>query len=440
MYKSFMHPIMLILTLAALCLCACSNIEQGGSVNHSDGTFTTFSVSPAEADSAEPAVAVDREGNAHVLYVQHNPDKTADLYLHTRNGRAIGTVESTTRVNPVAGTAKAWRGDPPTIAVDANGTIYVGWTVKAEAGGKTGTDLVLSASSDGGKSFVAPVRVNDDSAPASHGMHSLLVSNGTVYVAWLDERNIKKEPAHSSPAAPGASMMLHHTKEPAEPNSEVYFSVSTDGGKTFSPNKKLAAEVCPCCKTSMAAAPDGRVYISWRQVLPEGFRHIAVASTPDKGATFSEGVIVSDDQWKIDACPVSGPSMAVNDKGVLNISWFAAGEAKAGTGMETAGLFAARSTDGGKTFSERQMIGRGAVSGTPVMLLDAKGEPASVFAAKEDRVVFDTGQIFSIDQARRELIPGASLPSAVVSGGKAYIAFVRASGEKRSVWLALTTQ
>lgn len=435
MYKSFMYRLKIILTFIVLCVSACNRYEKGEFVIHSDGTVTTFSVSLPESDSAEPAVAVDRAGNTYILYVEHNPDKTADLYLHKRNGRTIGIVESTTRINPVAGTAKAWRGDPPTIALDENGTIYVGWTVKAESGGKTGTDLLLSASNDGGKTFGAPVRVNDDSAPASHGMHSLLVSNGMVYMAWLDERNVKKEPAHSGPSAP-AAMMLHHTKEPEEPNSEVFFSVSTDGGRTFSANKKIASEICPCCKTSMAAAPDGRVYVSWRQVLPGGFRHIAVASTPDKGATFSDGVIVSDDQWKIDACPVSGSSMAVNNKGVLTISWFAAGEARTGAGTETAGLFAARSEDGGRTFSGRQMIGRGAVSGTPVMLLDAQGAPASVFAAKEEKVAIDTGQIFSIDQGRRELIPGASLPSAVMTGGKAYIAFVRTSGEKRSVWLA----
>jgi hypothetical protein len=238
-------------------------------------------------------------------------------------------------------------------------------------------------------------------------------------MAWLDERNVKKEPAHNDPQ-PAAAMMFHHTKEPAEPNSEVYFSVSTDGGKTFSANKKLASEVCPCCKTSMAAAPDGRVFVAWRQVLPGGFRHIAVASSPDKGATFSTGVVVSDDKWKIDACPVSGASLFAGEGGLLSVSWYSAGEAG------EPGIYSAESRDAGKTFGPRTLVDGGGVSGTPVLT----GNAACVFAARENAVSVRTGPATTVS------IPDASLPSAITTGGKTYVAFVRTSGERRSVWVA----
>jgi len=243
MYKIYMYRVIFLLIVVALFFGACTQPEQIIFTSQSDGTVSTFSVSQPKSDAAEPAVAADGEGNVYVLYVEHNPDKTADLFLQKRNTRAMGMAESITRVNPDKGSVKAWRGDPPTIAVASNGTIYAGWNLKRESEGKSWNDLMLSVSADGGKTFAPPVKVNDDTARASHGMHSLIVDGESVYMSWLDERNIKTEPAHQD-AAPAAAMMFHHKKEDAEPNSEVFFSVSADGGKTFSANKKLRAAVC----------------------------------------------------------------------------------------------------------------------------------------------------------------------------------------------------
>jgi hypothetical protein len=383
---------------------------------------TSVTVSAPGADAAEPAAAADAAGNICLAYVVHNPDKTADLFFQKfdRDSKPLG---EKVRVNPAPGTVKAWRGDPPAVRVGADGTVFIGWTIKVESGEKSANDLVLSVSRDNGKIFEAPVRVNDDTAPASHGMHSLeLGTDGRVYVAWLDERNVKSEPDHHD--APAAAFLFHH-KEEVEPNSEVFFAVSTDGGRIFSPNKKLAAEVCPCCKTSMAVGPDGKLYLSWRQVLPGGFRHIAVASSSDNGGAFSKGVIVSDDKWKIDACPVSGAALSatVNDR--VTVSWYSAGDSG------EAGLYTAWSKDGGKTFEERSLISTEAVSGTPVLVIDLQSHDTSgVFAGKNNSV-----RVRSMHG--EEMIPEAGLPAAASVGGRTIVMFVRTDGEKRSVLLKL---
>lgn len=419
----FRSAAILLLSIFLFTSCA-RRVDQANAdrpVTSSADDFVT-AVSDPGADAAEPAVAADAAGNICLTYVVHNADKTADIFFQkfAPDSKPLG---EKVRVNPAPGTVKAWRGDPPTVKVGKDGTVFIGWTVKVDSGEKPANDLVLSVSRDGGKSFEAPVRVNDDTAPASHGMHSLeLDKDGRVYVAWLDERNVKVQPDHhDAPAA--TSMMLHH-KEEVEPNSEVFFSVSTDGGKTFSPNKKLASEVCPCCKTSMAVGPDGKLYISWRQVLPNGYRHIAVASSPAGGGAFSTGKIVRDDKWKIDACPVSGSSMLVGANGVLVISWYTAGEAGA------PGVYATRSLDGGNTFEECCLISGDAVSGTPVLVIDPHIDGAlNVFAAKENGI-----GIRRIDGSFSTIRDGG-LPAATLAGDKTVVAFVRTEGEKRSVLL-----
>ena len=284
MYRIAAIALLLAIFLSTSCA---RRAEQTDGTVPAKGPADTASVmvSAPEADAAEPAVASDAAGNVYLAYVVHNADKTADLFFQ-RFGADSKPLGEKVRVNPAPGTVKAWRGDPPTVKVAGDGTVFIGWTVKVESKGKPANDLMLSVSRDNGRSFEAPVRVNDDTAPASHGMHSLeLGADGRVYAAWLDERNVKAEPQHHDAPAAAAAMMFHH-KEEVEPNSEVFFAVSADGGKTFSPNKKLASEVCPCCKSSMAVGPDGKLYLSWRQVLPGGFRHIEVASSSDNGGLF----------------------------------------------------------------------------------------------------------------------------------------------------------
>ena len=68
---------------------------------------TEILISAPEADSAEPAVAADTEGNLYVLYVEHGGDKTADVYLQKFGSDAKATGERI-RINPEAGSATAW--------------------------------------------------------------------------------------------------------------------------------------------------------------------------------------------------------------------------------------------------------------------------------------------------------------------------------------------
>lgn len=399
-------------------------------------------VSAPEIDAAEPAAAIAPDGSLYVVWVEHGTGKIADVYLQKFGGDAKPAGEKT-RLNPQAGQATAWRGDAPTIAIGADNRVYAGWTASVKTGAGVGTDLYVSVSSDGGKTFDAPVRVNDDSEPASHGMHSLAIDkSGKIYVAWLDERNVKK-PAHalnrSQTATEFEYIRAHHTPTPEvkqaneapEPNSEIFYAVSADGGKTFSPNKKISSEVCPCCKTSLATSADGKVYASWRQVLAGDFRHIAVASSTDGGESFSAPSIVSDDRWQITACPVSGAALAVTENNALRVAWFTAG--KAGN----PGLYTAESTDGGKTFSPRNLINENALSGAPVF-------PAGDGGSGRAGIVWETdGKLFRAKSAANQndkfetvAISDGSVPSAALFKDKLFVAFSRKDGERRGVFLA----
>jgi hypothetical protein len=421
----FRKKIILLMLAVTLAGCA-SRTDQTETKTQPAG----IRVSLPETNANEPAIAAGRDGSIFVAWVEHTEKKEANVMFQPLepNGQRRG---EPLRVNPRPNNATAWRGDQPTIKVGRDGAIFVGWTERVAVEKGAANNLYLSVSRDGGRTFDAPVKVNDDTVPASHGMHSLAVDDaGRVFFAWLDERYLasKKE---STKLGEGFrfenAAFFHHTDKAAEPNAEVYFAASSDGGKTFSANKKIAGDVCPCCKTTLVTGADGKIYASWRQVLRGDFRHIAVASSADSGKSFSSPVIVSDDKWQINACPVSGSALALDAENNLTVAWFTAGEAG------KRGLYLSESKDGGKTFAPRVLASESTVSGTPLLL---EGEKKIVWADVEKlytaKVEIDKLEV----ENKRELGEG-SLPAAALSDGKIFLAYVKNDGESGSIWLSV---
>ncbi|MGH9903958.1 MAG: sialidase family protein [Pyrinomonadaceae bacterium] len=378
-------------------------------------------LSGIEVDAAEPAIATGSDGTIYVVWVEHAADGGADLAFRRFDlkGKPIG---SALRINPQIGAATAWQGDPPTVGVGPDGAIYVGWTARVPAQ-LHAADLYLSVSRDHGKSFELPVMVNDDQKPGPHGMHSLAIAaDGTVYVAWLDERNLQ----------PVTADHRKTTHKHSEQNREFFLAHSKDGGKTFSQNRRIGTDVCPCCKTSLAIARDGRLYASWRQVQPGNLRHIAVASSSDEGQTFTPPVIVSDDRWILAGCPVSGSSLYVSTDGTLHVLWYSAGEAG------PSGNYVSESHDGGRSFKPRQLIAEGLAQGTPVLLPYSNGSRAvwQSDQGSEAHVAtahFDTKGIITTSYSTEA---NGELPAASSSDDQILLAYVRqANDNRRSVWL-----
>jgi BNR repeat-like domain len=381
-------------------------------------------VSAENTDAAEPTVAPAPDGTVFVVWVEHRQNKEADVML-AHLDREGQTTFAPVRVNPKDGEATAWRGDPPTVAVSADGTVYVGWTARVAAQGHA-NDLYLSASRDGGKTFEPPVKVNDDGKKVTHAMHSLAVSaDNRVYVLWLDERNVVMPPAD-----PGGKKMEH-----MEANREVFFAASLDGGRTFSKNLRVGQEACPCCKTAVTTGKDGRVYASWRQVLPGEFRHIALAASVDGGQNFSQPVIVSDDRWMTASCPVSGPALSAADDGTLRVVWYTEGD------KGEPGLYWAQSRDQGKTFSESKTLAKGQARGNPLLLANGKSGSTVVWESSEgvaSRVMSAPLANDGSAPAVAPLTSSGQLPSATMSGDQLFVGYISKINDRRSIWVVRT--
>ncbi len=107
---------------------------------------------------------------------------------------------------------------PPALGVSHDGRLHVAWEDAREGD----SDVLLRSSSDGGRTWAGPLRLNDD--PAGNGAtqylpHLGVAPDGRVDVIFYDRR-----------------------RDPDDLFNDTYYTYSTDGGHSFAANVRLTDE------------------------------------------------------------------------------------------------------------------------------------------------------------------------------------------------------
>lgn len=180
--------------------------------------------------------------------------------------------------------------------------VYVSWTQALPQ--PFAGHIRFAVSEDGGKTFSDPVTVNDDTRPITHRFNAMLADARGVTLAWIDKRDGAGNPDYRGAA--------------------IYTAQSTDGGRSFQTNRKLADHSCECCRLGLAADTDGTPVVLWRQIFGRNVRDFALARLDEPLHRASE------DGWEIDACPHHGGSLAIADDGARHLAWFTGAERSPG--------------------------------------------------------------------------------------------------------------
>ena len=149
-------------------------------------------------------------------------------------------------------------------------------------------------------------------------------------------------------------------------NSSLYYAPV---GASPAAERELTKGVCYCCKTALAAGPDGTLFAAWRHVYPGSFRDMAFATSRDGGRSFTAPVRISEDGWAIDACPDNGPAMAVDASGTVHLTW----PTVLGGDNPRGAIFYASTRDG-QRFTPRQQVTTlgGAKPSHPQIVVDGR--------------------------------------------------------------------
>ena len=306
-------------------------------------------VSAATTVGAAPMFAISPRGTRAVAWVSA-PGGGTDGRLYVSTGNA--PTELRDSLGPIEPHGEA----PPKLSYGPDGTLYALYAVGKVVPGRRFpmSALRLAKSADDARSWTAPVTIASDSAFGTRNFHALHVGgDGALYVAWL---------------------------ESAQGKSKTFLTRSTDAGTTWTaPVLADTNQSCPCCRTAIATARDGTLYLAWRTVFPGNVRDVVVARSTDHGATWSAPVRVHADEWVFDGCPHAGPSMQVDAAGTVHIAWWTGKQGSAGT-------FYARSTDKAATFGAPIPLGAAEFS-APAHVQLALGDSGTVVAVWDDGTV-----------------------------------------------------
>lgn len=282
------------------------------------GNMTSFLIQPVFADnefiqisnssndSIQSSIAIDGT-NICIVWVDQSRSGPSEIFF-SKSIDGGNTFSAPQNIGTKQGTSIA-----PFVATDGT-NIFVTWTDSQPKS----RDILFSKSTDGGETFSAPQKINSDS---SDSVASKIAFDGNnIFLTWFS-----------------ITWSGDFFK-----NMEIYFSKSTDGGKTFSTPQNISNNEEFSQNPSIAT--DGSdIFVTWSNDHM-GKTAIFFSKSIDGGLTFSSPKSISDNTG------YSSGSSVTSDGSNVFVSWFYHTEGK------NPDILFSKSADGGETFSVPQNI------------------------------------------------------------------------------------
>lgn len=288
-------------------------------------------------EASTPYLTSDYKGNPVLCWTERLPGEDSHIlkYAISRDhGKSFGKPIT---VSPSKGTTSHSE-SANKVAFRKDGTVIAVFQLKEPTPDNPFAGSIrYTQSFDQGKSWSAPRYLHTDTRNGigRNFFDIATLPDGEVGAVWLDGR------------------------KQSENGSTLVFT-KTSGDKGFQEDMEIAQATCECCRTNILADQRGNIHVTYRDILQDSIRDIAYLKSTDMGKTFTNPSRISADNWAINGCPHTGPSMTwINDK--LHITWFTAGG--------KAGVYHTFSKDHGDTFEKKELISTEAmhpqVSATP---------------------------------------------------------------------------
>lgn len=235
----------------------------------------------AAEQAALPHLALDAEGGAYIAFLRNG---NVELAVSTDFGKTfaapVTALDAGKKILPPVGQ----RG--PRVAVDKQKRVYVSAFL--------GPDLHLAVSTDRGRTFSRPLRVNDPPGTAGEALHASAVApGGEVTLVWLDSRRGKGQDLFSAKVSDPAGL-----KKPPK-------------------NLLVASQVCERCAPAVAVDGKGSPVFAYREGPAKKSRQVLfLPNATDRP------VQVNTLDTLLASCPQDAPSVAVSADGkTAAVAW-----------------------------------------------------------------------------------------------------------------------
>jgi len=316
---------------------------------------------PAMAGSAQPHLATAPDGGVVMSWLE--PDDVGHRLQFAVYDRGAWSEPST--VSSGEDWFVNWADFPSVVPISES--LWGAHWLRKTPGTSYSYDVVLSTSTDGGRTWTDGIVPHDDQTPTEHGFVSLFPDQAGLAALWLDGRETQGDLHGNEQSAGGMTLR----------------SAALTGDGRVVESRLVDDLVCDCCQTDVALTPEGPVAV-YRNRTEDEIRDIFVARQVN--GDWVPEVAVADDGWEIAGCPVNGPSISAGN-GLVAVAWFTAAN-------EAPRVRVAFSADSGRSFGapidvdSSAPIGRvaslplDASSSLVAWIAESEGAGASLVAAR----------------------------------------------------------
>jgi hypothetical protein len=260
-------------------------------------------VSSDNAEAESIYLTHNERGLPVLAWTERENDELRFLFTTVDNNGKAGEP----RGIPVPGDIATHAEGMPKVAFKKDGTVIAAYETKAPTtNNKYAGAIYYIESHDRGLSWTTPAYLHSDTISGrSRSFFDIeTLPDGEVGAAWLDIK--------LNSSSGGRSIRFSKT--------------SAENG--FTNEILVDSSACECCRIDVHSATNGNVNIAYRGIMKgnvgQSIRDMMFVTSGDNGNTFSSSKRISADNWVIDGCPHTGPSLTSNRLGTHAL-WYTEG-------------------------------------------------------------------------------------------------------------------
>ncbi|MEQ1884911.1 MAG: hypothetical protein ABL967_07600 [Bryobacteraceae bacterium] len=302
--------------------------------------------------------------------------------------------------------------DFPAFAATDDGALLAHWLTKSEGSGTYGYGIHVARKASGSDRWAEIFGANLTDKVDYAGFMSFVVTGNTAGAVYLS-------PAAAAPPSGPHDHESHQGSGESHRKTLRYVAFTAQG--TVASDREIDADTCTCCQTTVISTPKGLV-AAYRDHEPGEIRDISVVRLVR--GSWTQPVPLHRDGWKINGCPVEGPSAASSGENV-GIAWYTKASGNARVQMTL-------SSNSGERFADPLRIDDGEPYGHPsVSLFDSRHYLVAWYEKATDgradlrmrRVSMDGVKLPSVTITTVPAARAAGLPKVLVNGNQILLAW-----------------
>ena len=252
---------------------------------------------PTGINSSEPNLHKANDGTIFLSWIENDKDTISHLKFSTLNGSEWSTPKTIAN-------GKGWFvnwADFPSITSFGNANLSAHYLEKS-ADDTYAYDVKLIQSSNKGETWNEAFKAHSDTTKTEHGFVSKIALDDERYLSvWLD----------------GRQNAYAETDSTVKAQMTLRSAVFNTKGELLREDL-LDNRVCDCCQTDVAMTAEGPIVV-YRDRSDDEMRDTYYVKQVN--GVWTEPKPIHSDNWKIEGCPVNGPSIASKGN-LVAVTWF----------------------------------------------------------------------------------------------------------------------